>query len=373
LSALLKVGINVTAVTGPRQGPSTELSEQIDSVTYLRTPEVQSTVPKGIVAQLKTIYLTRKSVASILQGEKPSAIHAHSPCLNGLAAIGHRVPVIYEMRSSWEDAAVSEGVTHEGSIRYRLSHFLETFVVKRVNAIVVICEGLRNELIDRGVKESKICVIPNALPESMLEVPCDENVAKLKDEYRLFNCKTIGFFGSYFQWEGIDLLIRALPLVEKDVPNVKLLLAGGGVQEGALRELTSVLKVDGRVQFIGRVPASQMSGLYRLTDVMAYPRRSNRLTEMVTPLKPLEAMAQGIPVIASDIGGHRELIDDEKTGLLFEAGNVESLAEKLIQVLTGRADTQALTALGRTFVEQERSWNSVSRGYVDLYERVLSG
>ena len=142
------------------------------TVSYEAVPPICDGVSTaGVVGQLRTIRLTRSRIADYLRERPTRIIHAHSPCLNGLAALWHGHPVVYEMRSSWEDASVSVGTTHEGSMRYVLSRWLETYVARRADAVVVICEGLRAELVNRGVPASKITVVPNALPEAMLVRP----------------------------------------------------------------------------------------------------------------------------------------------------------------------------------------------------------
>src|SRR5262249_53118215 len=160
----------------------------------------------------------------------------------------------------------------------------------------------------------KITVVPNALPGEMFELPEPHETHLIRTRYGLERLRVIGFFGSFFEWEGIDALIEALPIVSAAVPEARLLLAGGGRQEGQLRRLVETLGLGDRVIFAGRVAHDEVRALYGAVDVVAFPRVPDRLTEMVTPLKPLEAMTQRTPVVASNVGGHRELITDRRTG-----------------------------------------------------------
>jgi PEP-CTERM/exosortase A-associated glycosyltransferase len=324
-----------------------------------------------MAGQIRTVLLTRKMIKQKIREKKPDLFHAHSPCLNGLAAIGHGVPFIYEMRSSWEDAAVSEGATREGSLRYRVSTQLETFVARNAAAIIVICEGLRRELVSRGIPAEKITVVPNALPARIFELPSDEEVATLRKTLFLNDSKMIGYFGSFFQWEGVESLVRVLPEIALAVPNVRLLLAGGGRQENSIRKLVTDMGMEEYVLFSGRVPAEDMPMYYALADVMIYPRLSNRLTEMVTPLKPLEAMAQRTPVVASDVGGHRELIDDGRTGFLFPHGDHKALCSKVVDVLQHNLSVESVVTVARQEVEQDRRWEKISKVYLDVYDCVV--
>jgi glycosyltransferase involved in cell wall biosynthesis len=166
------------------------------------------------------------------------------------------------------------------------------------------------------------------------------------------------------------LLLEALPRILATHPRVRVLLVGGGPEESNLKRLANRLAIADSVIFTGRVPHDDVQRYYDLVDVLVYPRLSMRLTELVTPLKPLEAMAQGRVLIASDVGGHRELIRDRETGTLFKAGDVEALAGKVVEVLADQANWPRMRAAGRRFVETERSWaRSVGR-YRDVYERV---
>jgi glycosyltransferase involved in cell wall biosynthesis len=150
------------------------------------------------------------------------------------------------------------------------------------------------------------------------------------------------------------------------------LLVGGGVQEEALRRQAQAEGIADRVIFTGRVPHGQVQKYYELIDVLAYPRLPIRLTELVTPLKPLEAMAQGRMFVASDVGGHRELVRHGETGFLCKAGSFEALAEAIASVLNARETWPEVRARARAFIERERTWaNSVAR-YRDVYRRALA-
>jgi glycosyltransferase involved in cell wall biosynthesis len=132
------------------------------------------------------------------------------------------------------------------------------------------------------------------------------------------------------------------------------------------------LGLDGKVIFLGRVPHAEITRYYDLVDIMIYPRVSIPLTELVTPLKPLEAMAMEKIVVASDVGGHRELIRDNDTGYLFAPDAPAALSARLLDVLRRRNDWPGMRASGRRFVETERNWtNSVAR-YKGVYGRLAA-
>ncbi len=177
----------------------------------------------------------------------------------------------------------------------------------------------------------------------------------------------IGFAGSFYAYEGLDLLIEAAARLAPRHPRLRVLLVGGGSQDEALRRLVTARGLDERVVFAGRVPHDDVQRYYDLIDLLVYPRRRMRLTELVTPLKPLEAMAQGRMLVASDVGGHRELIRDGETGFLFPAGDVNALAATIEKVLTHTGDWPRLQAQARRHVELERTWSRSVARYVQVY------
>lgn len=373
LSNLISTGLGIDVITGPKQGPTMHMSEEIGGVQYLRTPTSDGESTAGVCGQIRTIRLTRARIKKHLGQRSAAVIHAHSPCLNGLAALGFGRPLLYEMRSSWEDASVSVGSTRGGSVRYRMSRMMETYVAKKADAVVVICQGLKDELVSRGINPDKITVVPNALPEEMFVGPDKKAIAAIRDRYALGESKVIGFFGSFFEWEGVDCLLRAMPAVLANEPTAKLLIAGGGRQEAVLHELASDLNLADSVVFAGRVAHDEIGACYAAADVMAYPRLPDRLTNMVTPLKPLEAMAIGTSVVASDVGGHKELIDDGETGILFAAGSHDDLARKILGVLGDPGGNVKMIEAAADIVREERRWSIVADRYLPIYEKLVSG
>ncbi len=350
--------------------------EMVDGLTFHR-----SRTPHGLIARLPVlnqwavVQATLARLRELLPQIRPDVLHAHSPSLNGEAAIraGREfgIPVVYEIRAFWEDAAVDHGTSREGGLRYRLTRALETGVVRRADAVTTICEGLRGDLIARGVPADKITVIPNAVDIERFPL-LEGRDPVLERELGLKGKAVLGFIGSFYAYEGLPLLVRAMPAILRAQPDARLLLVGGGPQEAELRALVAELGLEGKVIFTGRVPHDEVSAYYSLVDVFAYPRLSMRLTDLVTPLKPLEAMAQGRLVLASDVGGHRELIDDGRTGVLFPAGSVEGLASAALELLQARDRWEEFRQAGRRFVETERNWAASVARYAPVYESLTS-
>ena len=359
-------------VTGAKhQGGNDLLEETADGLHFYRTPRSTSALAKmPVLNQLEVIRGLEKRLTEIIPKIKPDVLHAHSPCLNAIAALraGRKfgIPVVYEVRAFWEDAAVDHGTSTENGLRYKLTRGLETYALKRADAVTTICEGLRGDIVARGIPASKVTVIPNAVDIDKFAVGGQADM-DLKRKLGLEHNRLIGFIGSFYAYEGLDVLLRAVPALSQRHPDLRVLLVGGGPQDANLRQQAKDLGIADKVVFTGRVPHDQVQKYYDLLDVLVYPRMSMRLTDLVTPLKPLEAMAQGRILAASSVGGHRELIADGKTGVLFAPDDPASLAAKVGDLLDAQVLWPALRSAGRAYVETERNWPVSVARYKNIY------
>jgi PEP-CTERM/exosortase A-associated glycosyltransferase len=349
--------------------------ETVDGWHFHRTPAASGApLPLPGLGEMALMKQTERRLLEVAEALRPDLLHAHSPVLNALPAlrVGRRlgIPVVYEVRAFWEDAAVDHGTTAEGSLRYRLTRRLETHALRQAAHVFTICEGLRSDIAARGIPAAKVTVIPNAVDIGDF-TPGGEPDEALKASLGLAGATVVGFIGSFYAYEGLDLLLQALPALLQRRPEVRVLLVGGGPQDAALKAQAQALGVADRVVFTGRVAHRQVQRYYDLVDVLAYPRHSMRLTELVTPLKPLEAMAQGRLLVASDVGGHKELIRHGRTGVLFRAGDATALADAVDGLLQRRAEWPALRAAGRAFVERERHWAASAAHYRPVFERLV--
>jgi PEP-CTERM/exosortase A-associated glycosyltransferase len=363
-------------VTTPKHRLAGPPIEEVDGWVFHRTPPLGPLVSRlPVLRDMALIAATARRVEELARGERPDILHAHSPAPIGIASLiaGRKlgVPTVCEVRGLWEDAAVDHGTTVEGSLRYRLSRGLETFALRRCAAVTTICEGLRGELLGRGLPADKITVVPNAVDTAAF--PFERHVdAALQEKLGLAGKKVLGFIGSFYAYEGLDLLVDALPAILARRDDVVLLFVGGGSAEPALKRQIAALGLADRVRFVGRVPHGEVQRYYDLVDVFVYPRHSMRLTELVTPLKPLEAMARGRIVLASDVGGHRELVRDKATGHLFKADDRQDLARAVIYVLAHEEDWPGIRLVARRFVETERTWQHSVTNYRRAYGDALA-
>lgn len=371
LKAELARGWDVAAVTGPRHGPAPAGEERVDGLRFFRTRPVASRIPG--LGEWREIEAFARRIHQVVKVFRPDVLHAHSPVLCALAGLRVRrwtgVPLLYEIRAFWEDAAVGNGTGREGSLRYRVTRALETHAVRRADAVAVICEGLRSDLIARGIDSAKIAVSPNGVDLDLFGEPVPYDAA-LAAELGLQGAETIGFIGSFYDYEGLDVLIAAMPALVAARPAMQLLLVGGGPAESALRAQAAASPVADHIRFLGRVPHAAVERYYSLIELLVYPRKRMRLTDLVTPLKPLEAMAQQRLVAASDVGGHRELIENGVTGTLFQAGNPAAIAATISKIFSERDQWDMRKIKARAYVEADRNWSVNIAVYDDLYENL---
>jgi glycogen synthase len=372
LKAQQAAGLEVRGITGLRHthdGPDTEEAE---GIIFHRTRGTAS----GPVAyrEWREISLLAEAIVALAARWRPDILHAHSPALCGKAALmaGQRlgIPVVYEIRAFWEDAAVSNGTGSEGNVKYRLTRALENHVVAGADAVVTICQGLKDDLVSRGTDPAKISISPNGVDLAMFGKPAAPD-PQLAAKLGLGNGPVVGFIGSFYDYEGLDDLIAAMPALTRRLPDVRLLLVGGGPMSAALRAQADASPARDAIRFVGRVPHSEVERYYALVDVMAYPRKRSRLTDLVTPLKPLEAMAQRQLVAASNVGGHRELIVDGVTGTLFVPDDPAACAAALSDLLGNPECWNARRAAGLAHVATSHDWARNIHRYQDVYQTLL--
>ncbi len=370
-----KRGWETFHVTSPKhylEGPAKETVEGLDFYRTIPPAGPLSGLP--VFRELAQISAMARRIVEVAKDVKPDILHAHSPVLNAMAAARAAdqldLPMVYEIRAFWEDAAAAHGTCREGDLRYRITQYLESRMVRRADAVTTICKGLQNDVISRGVASEKVTVIPNAVDIDEFSGPSEYN-GKIAQKLDIEDKTVLGFIGSFYHYEGLDILLRALPIMLSYDPDIRVLLVGGGPQDEELKKLAKELGIRDKVIFTGRVPHDQVQGYYSIVDILVYPRSAMRLTELVTPLKPLEAMAQHQIVAASDVGGHRELIEDGVTGTLFPPDSPMALADAIARMLNRRDTWPDIRLAGRKFVETERNWDVSIANYEQVYDRAL--
>lgn len=371
-------GLEVRGITGQRHNLEAALNgspEEADGLLFHRTPGTPAGPPP--LRELGEIEALAGAIVQLADDWRPDIIHAHSPALCGAAAeraaraLG--VPFVYEIRAFWEDAAVGNLTGTEGSLKYRLTRRLETRVAKAADALFTICQGLKDDLAARGIPAERIHVMPNGVDLDLFGEPVAREAGLAAELGIAPGAPVIGYIGSFYAYEGVDDLIAAMPLLRQSHPDARLLLVGAGPMDAAWRAAAAALPEPDAVIFTGRVPHTEVERYYALVDVLAYPRKSQRLTDLVTPLKPLEAMAQRRLVAASNVGGHRELITDGDTGTLFAPDDPAACAAALARLFDAPGSWEAMKDRSVAHVRSRHDWYANARDYLSVYHLLLAG
>ena len=377
-SAIMKAqeadGYEVRAISVLRQDPTAidKLTGGNAGLGFHRTPGLGRGL-RGL-RERREIAELAGAIDRLCEKWRPDVLHAHSPALCGQAsarvAAARGIPLVYEIRAFCEDAAAANGNGGDGMLKYWLTRRIENRVIAQADAVVTICQGLRDDLVARGFPAARFTIVPNGVHLDRLTAPPSRDAA-LARELGLDHGAVIGFIGDFHPYEGADDLIAAMPALVFAHPAARLLLVGGGPCEAALRAQAEASPVASAIRFAGPIAHEDLARYYSLVDIAAYPRKAMRLTELVAPAKPLEAIAHGRIVAASDVGGHRELISDGFTGTLFAPDDPVDLARVLAMLLWRRGEWDRQRAASRRIVEREHDWAKNVQRYRDVYARVL--
>ncbi len=313
-------------------------------------------------------------ISRVVEVHRPEVIHVASPAQNALisADVGHKynLPVIYEVRGLWHETGVVAGTLDTSSKEYQHRHFLFVEAMKRADLIVTLAETMKEEFIREGIPEDKIFIIPNGVDTSKFTPrPYPTHLARRLglDSGHV----TIGHIGSIRKLEGLRWLLKAGKILLSRHSQVKILIVGGGDEVEPLQRLATELGLDSVVHFTGQVPHEDVFDYYSLIDIFVIPRVRSRVTELVTPIKPYEAMAMGKAVIVSDVAALREIIDDGTTGIVCNADDPEDLAQKCTALIE---DTQLRAKIGhraRQWISQHRDWQQVVANYESIYKHAI--
>lgn len=368
LSLQRKMGIEVSAVTSAQQ-PDAPPDATLDGISHFRTPPRR--LLRSPVREIQLMWALSRRLAAVTDEVRPDIIHAHSPVLVGLpayfAAKRRRLPFVYEVRDLWENASVDRGKFAAWSVPYRMARALETWLLRRADAVFTIGEALSAEL--RGRTNRDVIVISNGVDPDAF-APTIPN-PEWQRHWNPNDRRVIAYIGSFQPYEGLEILIRAMRQIVAKRDHIHLLIVGDGPERTALEALVREEQLTRHVTFAGRLPHSRVKEIYSIADLLVYPRISTPTTQLTTPLKPLEALAMQKAVLASDLPAMRELIAHQVTGVVFAPGNPGDLAEQALGLLSNPAMRLALGAAGRSWVIQQRRWESSVAKYEPTYIELL--
>lgn len=376
----VKLGINPIVITRPgfpndfKKNQITAindlLKEQNDGVLYYRpfpNMYMRNTPIKQYINKFS------KQIQKVIDFHNPDIVHAASNYVIGLSALNaarkKNKPFIYEIRGFWELSKITKEPLFKNSEEFELTQKMETYLANEADRVIVISQGLQKELIKRGIDNSKITLIPNSVDCNLFK-PLDCNI-KLSKKYNLCNKFVIGYIGSIVQYEGLQNLLRVINELRKDGLNdVLLFLIGEGKYKSTLQQLSYSLDLDNMVIFKGKIPHKKVKDFYSLFDLCIFPRIKEEVTEIVTPLKPLEAMACGKAIIGSDVGGLKEIIIPDKNGLIYN-NSLDDLCDKIKTLYYDKSLRTSLGLKARDWIEENRDINNIGKLYKKLYSERL--
>lgn len=369
VEAQAKIGLCPIVISSPRHGNVSSSKEVFNGITYYRTNRSWLNMRLPFLSELLEITLFSRRIEEIIKEEKIDLVHAHSPVLCGtaayIAAKKYSLPIIYEIRAFWEDAAVSSGKCKYNNLRYKITRAVETRLCKKVNRVVTICKGLMNDILKRGIEKDKVDIVSNGVFMDWFRTETESQ--ELKNRYQLTNSIVLGFVGSFFKFEGVSLLVELMAEIEDHT--IRMVLVGEGEEYQKIKQRVKELGLGERVILCGTVPHDEIMKYYSIIDIFIYPRLRERITELTTPLKPLEAMAMKKNIVISDVGGLLEIVPPG-CGERFAAGNVKDLKMKVERLLHDK-DLKEKQKLNAVNFAKRRNWLNMVEKYQNIYKEVV--
>lgn len=371
-----KFGLSPICITSPFQkGEKVQNGiEMIFGIKYYRCYNnvdnyIISEDNKGLfsrLGKLTRILNFQKIILKIVKSESPDILHAHAMFFCAIPAIRigrmYNIPVIYEVRSLWEDRRKD---SNPFNLYYQLENIIlraiETYCMKKANHIVSISEKLKDDIVKRGISSNKISVVGNAVDLEFIEKQ------NFKINKRVNSSLNFGYIGSISPIEGLSILIE---LFKEKFEGLNLLIYGSG----KISEVQGIITQIGNsknIKYFGLLKREEIYKAYENIDVIINPRIMLPITDTITPLKPLEAMAFGKIVIASDVGGMKELIIDGYNGFLFKSGSILDLEYCIKRVLhLENNENESIRKNSKNFINNKKSWLINAGLYSNIYKQL---
>lgn len=372
-SSLIPAGINISAATRPgypwdlikhRQEPKIA-SNDINNVTIHRLTDDNRQYRQ--VTDSSYVQHYAKQVAEIAKELNKSVIHGHSNYLNGLAASQAAklmgVKSVYEARGLWHYTRLSKEPDYLHTDMFRYDDTMEKMAMQQADAVVTLSSAMKSLIVSWDIPSDKVWVIPNAVDTELFQ-PQPVSV-EFRRKLASDDTFLIGFIGSITIYEGLEDLIAACVQLKNKGLNIHLAIIGSGPYEN---EIQALAEPHPFISCYGRVPHDEVNAWYSTFNMCAYPRKADIVCQYVPPMKVLEAMAMGIPVLVSDLAPLVELVDDGKVGTVCESSNVSSLTEKIEFMYHNQAETLALARDGIAWVKENRTWERNASLYREMYQ-----
>ena len=358
----------------PRKGSAGSGPDWVGPVPYYRVP---ATAPSRVPDRMLTE--VARAAVPLLEELRPAVLQPASDHMQAQTALALArplgIPVVYEVRGFWEESWAADRSHDEDTAiatdHYVMTREVETACMLAVTAVVTLSDVMRDAIVARGVPPERITVVPNAVDvDRFRPMPRDPALAaSLGIEAGEL---VVGYISTFSPYEGIPTLLEAAARLHAIGRRIRVLLVGDGKDEATIRDAGRRLGLfdEGALLMPGRVPHDQIARYYSLLDVFVVPRTANRVSQLVTPLKPYEAMAMEQAVVVSDLPALREIVTPGETGLTFRPDDADDLAEVLAALLDDPTLRGRLGRRAREWVAAERTWTANGRRYRELFERL---
>ncbi len=346
--------------------------ERVDGVPYYRVrPDLPLTGAPDVLATE-----TARGLDALVAELRPAVLHPTTNHPNAQVALALRgrypLKVVYEVRGFLEETWVARaGGDAATADRYLRGRAVETACMAAADGVVTLSETMKADIVGRGIPSEKVVVVPNAVdPGRFTPRPPDE---ALRTRLGFERGETVlGYISSMVAYEGIGYLVEATRVLRDRGRRVRLLLVGDGEERGALEEQARSLGLleGGVARFTGRVPHAQVGAYYSVIDIFVVPRTNDRVSQLVTPLKPYEAMAMERCLVVSGVGALLEIVREGETGASFAPEDPVALADAVEPLLADPAERARLGTNARAWVLEHRTWAHNGELYRELYERL---
>ncbi len=372
-SSLTPAGVELSAVTRPgypwdlikhRQEPRILHDEQ-GGVTLYRLNDDEHQYRQ--VSDSRYVQHYAAQVAELVRRLDINVIHGHSNYLNGLAATQAAkilgVKSVYEARGLWHYTRLSKEPGYQHTDMFKYDDTMERMAMHQADAVVTLSSAMKSLIVSWGIPDSKVWIIPNAVDtESFHPLPREYSRRRKFVSDKTF---LIGFIGSITVYEGLEDLIHACVQLNENGLDIHLVIIGSGPYEHEIRTLAAQHSC---ISYHDRVPHSEVKDWYSTFDMCAYPRKSDIVCQYVPPMKVLEAMAMGIPVLVSSLEPLIELVDNGKIGTICKASDLSSLTEKIEYMYYNQDNIQMLAKKGIDWIKENRTWHRNADLYKKMYQ-----
>lgn len=355
--------------------------ETVDGVVHHRIGPGEPTLD---VPSDRLLSRTATAAAALALDQRPALVHVasgHRGYEYGLVGLALRerlgVPLVYEVRGFFETSWASEAIERDPEVdlataeltRRRLA--TEARILSTADAVVTLGEAMRDELIAQGTPAERITVVPNGFDPAVFTPTAPD--PELRARYGLAGRWVVGYISNMdHEREGQAVLIEATARLVADGRDVACLLVGEGRLRPVLEAAAVTAGIAERVTFTGRVPHAEVPAHHALLDAFVVPRLGDRAARLVTPLKPFEAMAMGVPLIVSDLPALTEIAPPDERGLVVTPGDVDALAAACASLMDHPDLGRRLAETAGAWVLAERTWASNGSRYRDLYRSILA-